>query len=65
MSIESITTNGRTVEFTPADTAKGTRARKLCAALLVEAENKGALFSVEKYLGELATKLGGTFTPAP
>ena len=60
-------TNGKEARFsaTVGGNAKVERAKALCAALLNEFENKDSKFAVEKYLGELATELGGSFTPAP
>ena len=59
-------TNTRETEFTGTSEAVGQRARSLCTGLLQLTESaSNGTFQVEKYLGELAVKLGGTYTPAP
>ena len=59
MSASPIITNGREVDFTDVTSQKDSKARKMCAALLVQSElSADDALSVEKYVTELVVKLG-------
>jgi len=66
MSTLSIKTGSVEPGFTNAIAPQERQAKTGCAALLRESQKSADhLTAVEKYLGELAVLLGGTFTPAP